>query len=157
MAASKLCRVTTGGIQTVSGYDRWHPNQRNKPKTSTTSKGRQGAGEWQVSSELGANRSRSITRAGWKQNEEVPEQWLRTPLLPPPLAFIFQGHKDMGSRKMRWERVSAALRPACLHAPVTLPTGISQHSCNPGHYSFSKMFTRDSSNGQSLQWATFPR
>ena len=102
---SGCIQTVSGYNQTVSGYDRWHPNQRNKPKTSTTSKGRQGAGEWQVSSELGANRSRSITRAGWKQNEEVPEQWLRTPLLPPPLAFIFQGHKDMGSRKMRWERV----------------------------------------------------
>lgn len=146
-----------GCIQAVSGYDRWHPNQRNKPKTSTTPKGRQGAGEWQVSSEPGANRNRSINRAGCKQSEEVPEQWLRTPLLPPLLAFIFQGHKDTGSRKMRWEHVSAALWPACPHAPVTLPTRIPQYSCNLGHYSFSKMFTRDSSNGQSLQCATFPR
>jgi len=133
------------------------PNQRNKPKPSTTSKGRQGAGEWQVSSRPDANRNRSITRAGWKQSAEDPEQWLRTQLLPPPLAFIFQGHKDMGSGQMRWEHASTALRPACPHAPVTLPTRIPQYSYNLGHCSFSKMFTRDSSNGQSLQCATFPR
>ena len=147
----------SGCIHAVSGYDRWHPNQRNKPKPSTTSKGRQGAGEWQVSSRPDANRNRSITRAGWKQSAEDPEQWLRTQLLPPPLAFIFQGHKDMGSGQMRWEHASTALRPACPHAPVTLPTRIPQYSCNLGHCSFSNMFTRDSSNGQSLQCATFPR
>ena len=147
----------SGCIHAVSGYDRWHPNQRNKPKPSTTSKGRQGAGKWQVSSRPDANRNRSITRAGWKQSAEDPEQWLRTQLLPPPLAFIFQGHKDMGSGQMRWEHASTALRPACPHAPVTLPTRIPQYSRNLGHCSFSKMFTRDSSNGQSLQCATFPR
>lgn len=110
------------------------------------------AGEFKTN----ANKNRSITSAGWKQSAEDPEQWLRAPLLPPPLAFIFQGHNNMGSGQMQWEHVSAALWPACRHVLVTLPTRIPQYLCNLGHCSFSKMFKRDSSNRQSLQCATFP-
>lgn len=97
-----------------------------------------------MNSRLSINRNRSITRTDWKQSEEGSEQWLRALLLFLHSPSFFRGHKDRGSGQTCCQRLLAAPRPACPLSP--LPMRIPQNSCNLGHRSFCKTFTRNSSN-----------